>query len=120
MTSDARPLVIQAYDGHPSYSCSKCSAVIVGISFLLHYYQLSIVLFISHYKTNSSVNRFPVAMAEASKYLCLSEHYSCLTGSELDAVGHQRHTRAQRGSFAFVRFLAGIIFPVKLAYLFIT
>ncbi|KAF8800213.1 yippee-domain-containing protein [Phlegmacium glaucopus] len=27
-TSDTRPLVIQAYDGHPSYSCSKCSAVI--------------------------------------------------------------------------------------------
>lgn len=34
-TSDTKPLVVQAYDGRPSYSCSKCSAVIVGISVLI-------------------------------------------------------------------------------------
>ncbi|KAF8894340.1 yippee-domain-containing protein [Gymnopilus junonius] len=28
-TSDTKHLVLQAYEGHPSYSCSKCSAVIV-------------------------------------------------------------------------------------------
>ncbi|KAF8971214.1 yippee zinc-binding/DNA-binding /Mis18, centromere assembly-domain-containing protein [Flammula alnicola] len=27
-TSDTKALVVQAYDGHPTYSCSKCSAVI--------------------------------------------------------------------------------------------
>jgi hypothetical protein len=27
-TPDNKSVVIQAYDGHPSYSCSKCSAVI--------------------------------------------------------------------------------------------
>ncbi|KJA27597.1 hypothetical protein HYPSUDRAFT_62668 [Hypholoma sublateritium FD-334 SS-4] len=27
-TSDTKNLVVQAYDGHPTYSCSKCSAVI--------------------------------------------------------------------------------------------
>lgn len=34
-TSDTRNLVVQAYDGHANYSCSKCSAVIVSLSFPL-------------------------------------------------------------------------------------
>ncbi|KAF9050150.1 yippee-domain-containing protein [Panaeolus papilionaceus] len=28
-TEDTKTLVVQAYDGHPVYSCMKCSAVIV-------------------------------------------------------------------------------------------
>ncbi|KAF8187488.1 yippee-domain-containing protein [Pholiota molesta] len=27
-TSDTRNLVVQAYDGHPTFSCARCSAVI--------------------------------------------------------------------------------------------
>ncbi|PPQ92993.1 hypothetical protein CVT25_000194 [Psilocybe cyanescens] len=30
-TSDTRNLVVQAYEGHPTYLCSKCSAVIVCV-----------------------------------------------------------------------------------------
>jgi hypothetical protein len=37
-TPDNKPVVIQAYGGHPSYSCSKCSAVIVGVFFLRDYF----------------------------------------------------------------------------------
>ncbi|PPQ72078.1 hypothetical protein CVT26_006712 [Gymnopilus dilepis] len=30
-TTDTKHLVVQAYEGHASFSCSKCSAVIVGL-----------------------------------------------------------------------------------------
>ena len=38
--------------------------------------------------------------------------YSNLTGSKLDAVGHQRQTRAHRGSFAFVCVLSRLYIPL--------
>ena len=30
--ADTKAQVIQTYDGHPTYSCLKCAAVIVGLS----------------------------------------------------------------------------------------
>lgn len=36
-TSDTRDLVVQAYEGHGTYSCAKCAAVIVSVFFAFMY-----------------------------------------------------------------------------------
>lgn len=107
---DTHAMVQQAYQGHPTYSCSKCSAVIVGrLPTGIVCGEILMRALVSPSRTNSSAKHSPVETVADSKYpaLFLRDNISYRTLSVRHAqshpVRHERQAGAKRRQVTHVR-----------------